>query len=55
MYGICAEIFEDDLVPFVGKILKNLDKLVKEEGCTRLHGAISETIGNMVFFIIDKI
>lgn len=55
VYGSMAEVFEDDLVPFVPKILKNLEKIIVSEGTTRLHGAISETIGNIVFFIVEKI
>ena len=55
MYGVCGEIFEDDLVPFMGKILKNIEKIIKEEATMRLHSAISETIGNLVFFVVDKI
>jgi hypothetical protein len=50
-----AEVFEEDLVPFVPRILKNLEKVVLYDGTMRLHGAVSETIGNMVFFIIEKI
>ena len=55
MYGICAEIFEDDLVPFVARILKNLEKVINSESTMRLHAAISETVGNLVFHIVDKI
>ena len=55
MYGVCSEIFEDDLVPFVGKILKNITVIVREEASDRLHSAISETIGSMVFFLVDKL
>ena len=55
MFGACAEIFEEDLITFVPKILKNVEKVVNNEGTMRLHAAISETIGNIVFHIVDKI
>jgi DNA-binding ferritin-like protein (Dps family) len=55
VYGSMAEVFEDDLSPFVPRILKNLEKIIVSEGTTRLHGAISETVGNIVFFMIEKI
>ena len=55
VYGILSEVFEEDIVPFMPRILKNLEKTVVSEGTNRLHGAISETIGTIVFNIIDKI
>lgn len=55
LYGVMTEVFEDDLLPFVSKILKNIEKVIVSEGTNRLHGAISETIGNMVYFMVDKI
>ena len=55
MYGVCAEIFEEDLMQFVPKILKNIEKVVNNEGTMRLHTAISETVGNLVFHIVDNI
>lgn len=55
MFGVCAEVFEDDLVPFVPRILKNVEKLLHSEGTNRLHGAISETIGSLVYNITPKI
>jgi hypothetical protein len=42
-------------VPFVPRILTNFQKKIKEEGSTRLHVAISETIGQLVWNIVDKI
>ena len=50
-----ADVFEDDLIPFVPRVLKNLERIVVSEGTMRLHGAIYETIGNIVFYIIEKI
>ena len=44
-FGVASEIFEDALVPYVPKMMINFQKRIKEEGSTRLHVAISETIG----------
>ena len=53
-FGVAAEIFEDALVPFMPKVLFNFQKRIKEEGSTRLHTTIGETIGLMVWHILDK-
>ena len=45
MLGTASEIFEESLVPFVPRILANFSKRIKEDGTTRLHIPISETIG----------
>lgn len=55
MYGLCAEVFEDDLAPFVPRILKNIEKLILLEGTNRLHAAISETLGSIVFHVVPQI
>jgi hypothetical protein len=55
MYGVCAEVFEEDLIPFIPKIHKSLEKLMKEENTGRLHDAISEALGSMVYYIMDKL
>lgn len=55
MYGVMAEVFEDDLVAFLPRIFKNLEKVIHYEGTMRLHGAISETLGNLVFTLTEKI
>lgn len=54
-FGVAAEIFEEALVPFLPKMMFNFQKRIKEEGSTRLHAVISETIGQLVFNIVDKI
>ena len=53
-FGVAAEIFEDALIPFIPKILQNFQKRIREEGSVRLHAAISETIGQLVWNIIDR-
>jgi ubiquinone biosynthesis protein UbiJ len=54
VYGLAAEIFEESLIPFLGKILGNLSKKLKE-AATYLHEAIAETLGLMVYFILTKV
>ena len=54
-FGIAAEIFEEALVPFEPKMLANFSKRIKEDGSNKLHDAISETIGQLVWHIVDKI
>lgn len=53
-FGVAAEIFEDALVPFVPKMLFSFSKRIKEEGSNRLHLAMAETLGQMVWNIVDK-
>lgn len=55
MYGVAGEIFEDDFVEFLPKTLQLLQKVIKEEATIRLHGAISEALGQLVFHIVDKL
>jgi hypothetical protein len=54
-FGVASEIFEDALVPYVPKMIASFQKRIKEEGSTRLHVAISETIGQLVWNIVDKV
>lgn len=54
-FGIAAEIFEDALVPFLPKMISSFAKRIKEEGSSRLHLALAETLGQMVWNIIDKV
>jgi hypothetical protein len=54
-FGVAAEIFEDALVPFVSKVINSFQKRIKEEGSNRLHLAMAETLGQIVWNIIDKI
>lgn len=54
-FGVAAEIFEEALVPFVPKIMANFAKRIKEEGSARLHVSISEAVGQLVWFILDKV
>lgn len=54
IYGLAAEIFEDALIPFVPKVISNLLKKVKEETC-QMHAALSDTLGQLVLHLVDKV
>ena len=54
LLGIASEIFEDALIPFMPKILPSISKKLKEGG-SQLHGAISETLGEMTKNLLAKI
>ncbi len=54
IYGLAAEIFEESLLPFLPKILAALSKKLKE-GTAPIHEAISDTLGQMVFYIVNKV
>ena len=55
MFGVAAEIFGEQIIPFIPKILLSLTKLTKEEATTRLHASISETLGELVCQTITEI
>jgi hypothetical protein len=44
LYGLAAEIFEESLIPFLPKVLSNLQKKVKE-GDNHIHSAVAEAFG----------
>eukprot|EP00347_Sterkiella_histriomuscorum_P016463 403353082 len=54
IFGLAAEIFEDALLPFMPKILTSLQKKLKE-GTTQIHEAVSDALGQLVFYIINKV
>lgn len=54
IYGLAAEIFEEALIPFLPKILGNLGKKLRE-AANHMQEAIAETLGLMVYFIINKV
>jgi len=54
LYGVAGEIFEESLIPFLPKILGTLQKKLKE-GTQQMHSAISDTLGQLVLFILDKV
>mmetsp|Transcript_21393 Transcript_21393/g.33090 ORF Transcript_21393/g.33090 Transcript_21393/m.33090 type:complete len:92 (-) Transcript_21393:4250-4525(-) len=55
VFGVAGEIFEESLVPYLPRILSNLQKLLKEDAAARLHNAISETLGQLVLHVVDKL
>lgn len=48
MFGVSAEVFEEEIVPYIPKILQLLAKQIKEDATGKLHLAVSETMGNLV-------
>jgi GTP cyclohydrolase II len=54
IYGLAAEIFEDVLIPYLPKILGSLSKKLKEATSFMLE-AIAETVGLIVYFLVNKI
>lgn len=55
MFGVAAEVFEEAFVPFLGKVLGCLQKQIREDATSRLHQAIAETVGQLVFNILDEL
>lgn len=55
MYGVSAEVFEEEIVPYIPKILQLLTKQIKEDATGKLHSAVSETIGNLVHHALSCI
>lgn len=54
IYGLAAEIFEEALIPFLPKILLIVAKKVKE-ATSYMQEALAETMGLMVYFIVNKV
>ena len=55
MFGVAADVFGESINPFIPKILQSLTKLAKEEATTRLHVAISDTLGELVHHTVGEI
>ena len=53
IYGRAAQIFEEALIPYMQKILGILSKKARDGG-SDLHGVISDTMGMMTFYIVQK-
>jgi hypothetical protein len=51
---LAAEIFEEALIPFLPKILASLQKKLKD-GTTQIQEAVSDALGQLVFYIINKV
>jgi hypothetical protein len=54
VYGLAAEIFEESLIPFLPKIHTVLQKKCKES-TSNMHSAISDTLGQIVLHILEKV
>ena len=55
IYAYASQIFQEDIIDFLPRMLHNLNKIIKEEANNRLNTAIAETIGEIVQFIIGNI
>ena len=53
IYGRAAQVFEESLIPYMGKILAILLKK-GQGGNSDLHGVISDTLGTTCFHIVQK-
>ena len=53
IYGVAAEIFRDDIIPFVNRILNIFAKKIKEKD-NDVNAAIAETLGEMVYHIVSS-
>ena len=53
IYGRAAQVFEESLIPYLGKILSILLKKA-QGGNSELHGVISDTLGTVCFHIVQK-
>ena len=53
IYGRAAQVFEESLTPYLGKILAILHKKA-QGGNADLHGVISDTLGMITFHIVQK-
>ena len=54
MYGLAAEIFEESLLPFIPKILAQLQKKIKE-GDKHIQSACAEALGNLFHHITKNL
>ena len=54
IFGLAAEIFEEALIPFLPKVLIIISKKVKE-ATAYMQEALAETMGLMVYFIVNKV
>lgn len=52
---MAAEIFEDALIPFLGKILSNLSKKLRDETQQKLHNVIADSIGLLQWHILTNL
>jgi hypothetical protein len=54
LYGLSGEIFEENLIPFIPKVLNHFHKRIKE-GDSSLHVAISDSLGILVHHLLKKV
>lgn len=55
VYAIAAEIFEESLVPFLPKILSQIQQKLKENDQQEIHSAYAESIGMILHHILKNV
>lgn len=55
MYGIAAEIFEESLIPFLPKVLSQIQQKLKENDIQEIHNAYAEAIGTILHHVLKNI
>lgn len=55
MYAIAAEIFEESLIPFLPKVLAQIQQKLKEDDSQEIHNAYAESIGTILHNVLKNI
>lgn len=55
VYGIAAEIFEDSLIPFLPKVLSQIQQKLKVNDQQEVHNAYAESIGMILHNVLKNI
>jgi hypothetical protein len=55
VYSLAAEIFEESLIPFLPKVLSQIQKRLKENDQPEVHNAYAESIGNVLHHVLKNI
>ena len=55
VYGIASEIFEESLIPFLPKVLSQIQQKLKESDVQEIHNAYAESIGVILHNVLKNI
>ena len=55
IYGIASEIFEESLIPFLPKVLSQIQQKLKENDAPEIHNAYAESIGMVLHNVLKNI
>lgn len=55
IYGIAAEIFEESLIPFLPKVLSQIQQKLKADDQQEIHNAYAESIGLVLHNVLKNI